>query len=584
MTDHSLTLGSLLLTGSVADADYDFTFDVLADGATFGVAQGVQEVVRSLLADGDLVRVTRYGNREVSFRVQIEGPTLGSLAHGEAALRAEIGRRNLLTWQAPDVLAVPTVFEVVASEMAQTFDDLDELKRRRTFVVTLTCAPFARSAEAVTVDALVVPGSDITETVNDADATTGWSASAGNPAGGSSTPTVTDEGTYVQATSTMPPPAGAGRWTLDLTLVVAAVDMTDTPYLRVRTLGSGGTGLDFWVKYSGGSRHVIPTVSRLISATVTEHFLDVTAVGVPLTGLVIRRNGEGPVTLTTGVDDVSRTNTLTQVSARQITRVLDVGGTERTPASIHVQSEDGTTELGQVIVHTCPEDGSGYSPPLQRWRTVGQTRTPDATAFSGNYEEINVTSWIAEVPTSALPEGGYTLLARLRCQSAATVTVTWSTSTIFPDATTQEGFTVGTVQHTFDASNVWNLVKMEALTLPSVRTMAGKVQIALQVAAASPVVTLDEAWLFRVDDDCALTFMETERPHLWLDSPDVTSSVPRIWIGDGFDTKVHPGEGLGQMGTHVLSPDGTAVFTAALTDYPETDATFFRRWHSNAAS
>jgi hypothetical protein len=109
------------------------------------------------------------------------------------------------------------------------------------------------------------------------------------------------------------------------------------------------------------------------------------------------------------------------------------------------------------------------------------------------------------------------------------------------------------------------------------------VQIALQVAAASPVVTLDEAWLFREDDDCALTIVKTARPHLWLYSPDLTSPVPRVWIGDGLTTRVHPGTGLEGMGAHVLSPEGTAVFTAALTDYPLTDATFYRRWHSNAA-
>jgi hypothetical protein len=574
MTDHSLTLGSLLLTGSVPDADHDFTFDVLADGATFGVAQGVQEVVRSLLADGDLYRITRYGNREVSFRVQIEGPSLGSLAHGEAALRAEVGRPNLLTWQPPDALSVPTVFEVVASEMAQTFDDLDELKRRRVFVVTLTCGPFARSADAVTVDALdPPPGSVTTVAITDADAVTGWSANAGGSAVG-----VTDQGSYVQATFP----------STQLTIIytpAAPVSLGVSRYILLEM--SGSTPTYFSVDGGSGAVGVTPISARATTSGTVVYVLDVGpsftlhGLSVARKGALVAGAGQAP---TLNVHDVTATDTLPQVSPRQITRIIEVGGTERTPASIHVQSEDGVDDLGLIIVHTCPEDGSGYSPPLQRWRTVGQARTDDATAFSGTYESINVTSWVAEVPTSALPEGGYTLLARLRAQSAATVTVTWSTSTIFPDATTQEGFTVGTVQHTFDVGNVWNLVKMEALTLPSVRTQAGKVQIALQVAAASPVVTLDEAWLFRVDDDCALTIVETERPHLWLDSPDLTSPVPRIWVGDGLTTKVHPGEGLHQMGSHVLSPEGTAVFTAALTDNPLTEATFYRRAHSNAAS
>jgi hypothetical protein len=55
-----------------------------------------------------------------------------------------------------------------------------------------------------------------------------------------------------------------------------------------------------------------------------------------------------------------------------------------------------------------------------------------------------------------------------------------------------------------------------------------------------------------------------------------------VWIGD-LDTKVHPGEALVAMGNHILSPAGTSVFTAALVNNPDTEATFYRRWHSNAA-
>lgn len=575
---HSLTLGSLLLTDPLPDDDHGYTFSVLAEGAGFGVAQGVREVVTSLLADGDIVRTTRFGNREVSFAVQIEGPTLGALAHGEAALRAELGRRNTLTWQAPDVLSVPTVFDVVDSEMQQTFDDLDELRRKRTFVVSLTCSPWARSADLVTVDALSVGASTVS--IDDGTSAAGWTGSyEGSPAVVSTAWEAGSVGVAELDDAVTAP----DTWTMTRT---GAVDFTSTPYLvvEVRTLASDAAppinvsasadvaplSLLSVRREAGSAYYEMIFDLRGTGATSALTFTHTSRVGDPWSGMFIRQ--------------LSRTSEPPGITARQQARIVDVGGTERTPASIHVQTASGTGSLGQCIVHTCPEDGSGYSPPLQRWRTVGQTRTPDATAFSGTYESINTTSWIAEVPTSALPEGGYVLMARLRAQTAATVTVTWSTSTIFPDATTQEGFTVGTVQHTFDAGNVWNLVKMDALTLPSVRTKAGKVQIALQVAAASPVVTLDEAWLFREDDDCALTIVETARPHLWLDSPDFDSPVPRVWIGDGSTTKVHPGVGLKAMGSHVLSPEGTAVFTAALTDNPSTDATFYRRWHSNAAS
>jgi hypothetical protein len=568
--DHSLTLGSLLLTDSVEDPDHGFVFNVLASGMSTGSGAAVKEIVTSLLADGDLVRITRYGNREVSFSVEITGPTLGALAHGEAALRAEVGGGNTLTWQAPDVLSVPTVFEVAASEMAQTFDDLDELRRRRTFMVSLTCSPAARSADAVTVEAIEAPPvTPTTVTVNAADATAGWSVNSGS--------SLVDAGTYLTASTT-----GS---LLTLVLTLAPFNLTGTPYVTVEMAGSVPTY--FSVDTGSGPVAITPWLAR---ATGTGTVLYVFEVGeVDLYAISVTRKGS-PVGGAGGfhtfhMHDVSATDTPPQVSPRQITRVIEVGGTERTPASIHVQSEDGIDALGQCIVHTCPEDGSGYSPPLVRWRVSGSgSGATDATAFSGEYEVINTTSWVAEVPTSALPEGGYILVARLRAQTAGVVSITWSTSTIFPDAVTQQGFTVGAFNHDFAVGNEWEIVPIEVLSLPSVRTKAGKVQIALQVAAASPVVTLDEAWLFRDDDDCALTIVETDQPHLWLDSPDLDSPVPRVWIDDGDATRVHPGEGLKAMGAHVLSPEGTAVFTAALTDYPLTDATFYRRWHSNAAS
>lgn len=574
MTDHSLTLGSLLLTDSVAEETHGYVFNVLASGMSTGSGSPVKDVVTSLLADGDLVRITRYGNREVVFSVEITGPTLGALAHGEAALRAEIGRRNLLTWQAPDVLSVPTVFEVVASEMAQTFDDLDELGRRRTFALALTCTPHALSADPVTVEALSAGSSTVV--VDTCDATTGWAAATSVP----------PDSLSQSAGAVWSTDATGGNDAMGL-LRSASIDVSAHPYFVLEWKANPGTG--YTILGLPAAADTFPDeINRTALTDGWVRSMWLVAPGDLDSGFQFAYVNTDTVTEEgdyLGIREVRKTDVPPGQTARQLTRIISVGGTERTPASIHVQSEDGTTALGQCIVHTCPEDGSGYSPPLVRWRVSGTgSGSTDATAFSGEYEEINVTSWVAEVPTSSLPEGGYILVARLRAQTAGPVSITWSTSTIFPDAVTQQGFTVGAFNHDFAVGNEWEIVPIEVLSLPSVRTQAGKVQIALQVAAASPVVTLDEAWLFRDDDDCALTILETEQPHLWLDSPDVSSAVPTIWIGDGVDTKVHPGEGLNGMGTHVLSPEGTAVFTAALTDYPLTDATFYRRWHSNAAS
>lgn len=567
---HSLTLGNLLLTDSFPDTDNDFKFDVLADGVGFGVAAGVKEVITSLLSDGDLIRTTRYGNREVSFVVEITGPDLASLAHGEAALRREIGGGNTLTWQPPDDFAVASVFEVVDSEMSQKFDDLDELGKRRQFTLTLTCSPFARSANMVTVEALAVGPTPTTVSVSTADATTGWSTVA--PA------TLGQTGGYVYCTMTSA--YGSGGEGAHYLFFAAATNPA-TPYVVVEWQAT----LPVSFTPTLLAAPVVQTMNLPDGWTRTVY--DTT--GLSYGALTFRAVPLG----TTGqyrIRDVKRTNVPPSVSPRQVSRIIEVGGTERTPASIHVEATTGGDgHNGLVIVHTAPEDGSGYSPSLRRWRTSASTGPviTDATTLSGGREPIAFAAggFVAEVPTSALPEGGYVLMARMRMASGpVTVGLSWSTSTIFPGSTGQQGYTNGSVKVPFN-NTAWRIVPVAVLSLPSVRTKSGKVQIVFQVPTTDHAqVEIDEGWLFRADDDCALTIVTTFQPHLWLDSPDVTSSVPRIWTGDERSLQVHPGEALQAMGNHVLHPDGTAVFTASLSDNPATEATFYRRWPNNAAS
>lgn len=588
---HGLQIGTLDLVDGFSDEGYELR--VLADGASFGSPEAKVKQIVSALADGDLVSYDRAGNRVVEFSVQITAPDGVALAAGEAALRRELYRPNTVTWTPPSSFSPPTVFDVLTSEGQPSFNDLDEIHNRRIVKVTLTCAPHARSATFSTVAALAPPPAvPTTATVNDADSTTDWSATISTyTIDGPSAPvalTVTDQGAYVRA-------QGTGTWpSVEIVLAVAATDMTTTPYLQVEM--SGDAPSVFVLTFNGGSLAVAasPILTRATPAGTTLYVFD--AAGMAgfndLSGFKARRSkfyAPNPETVTLNVHDVTRTDTLPQVTARQVSRTIEVGGTERTPGSIHVSSENGIDPLELAIVHTCPEDGSGYSPPLRRWRVSGEVETPSATALSGFFEDIAVDpgGFVAEVPTSALPEGGYVLCARMHAPGGTypeVATLAYSTSTIFPDSTTQQGYVNGTVEITFPDAD-WIIVPVAVLSLPSVRTAAGHVQIVLQVTSTDhPNVYLDEAWLFRADDDCALTIVETDQPHLWLDSPDITSPVPRVWVGDSVETRVHPGEGLHAQGAHVLSADGTTVFTAALTDWAAVDASFYRRYHSNAAT
>lgn len=581
MADHSLTLGSVLLTDSVPDGTNDFVFNVLADGMSFGANSPVQEVVKSLLADGDLVRITRSGNREVSFSVEITGPTLASLADGEAALRQQVGGSNTLTWQPPDALAPATVFEVVASSMVQQFDDLSELRRRRTFALTLTCSPFARSASLTSITALAPPpGTLVTATINNADTVTGWSALAysGFGPGASSSPvTVTDQGLFVQAT------AITNR--LGLSLTVASVSMATTRYVVVETSGTSAK-LSFEMTMGGVTASYLPVASMATATGTTLYTLD--AGTGSFTGITVyTAQSSKAVSQTINVHDVSRTNTIAQVANREAAAVVRLGGTERTPCSLQVNALAGEL-VGIGIVHTSPESGIGYSPALRPRRIAGNTVTTNSSLISGASEGVTANPIIATVPVRSLPEDGYSLVAVMRSSVVGTFPLTYSVRTAF-SGNYIGGTGARVAQATFGAANTWTIVPLGNLVLPPVRASQDAfVQLDLyRTIVGAEVIELDEWWAFRMGEDCALTMVQSPRAYLWLDSPDVTSPVPRVWVGNNLDRSDahHPAFWLINQGNHVLHPDGTTIFVAAGgIANPTVTATAYRRWHSNAAS
>lgn len=553
----------------------DYPYSVDAD-STVDIGEPEVEVVTipGSLADGDLEREIRSGNRTYVLSVYIEGPTMGDLAENEAALRRELKKPSvLLTHDPGDGLGFASVYEVQVARMKPDRQDLHESHLIRRVTLTFTCGPFARSVDAVTVPALAYTSGSVV--VDTCDATTGWSTGII-----ANTDTLSTSGGAVWSTDT------SGNDAASL-YRAASIDVSAHPFFVLEWKATP-SAIGFLVLGIPAATNQFPSELRRVA--LGDGWFRSTwsvAAGDLNSGFQLSFSGTGVDAL--GIREVVKSGVLPGTTPRQLSRIIEPGGTERTPASIHVQTESGTGQLTQVIVHTCPEDGSGYSPPLRRWRTVASTGpvTTDATTYSGGYEPIAFVAggFIAEIPTSALPEGGYTLLARVKLSASApaNVTIFYSTSTLFPGSVIQDGFTNGSETITLTDTN-WTLVPITTLSLPSVRTQAGKVQVVLQTSTTHSQVYLDEAWLFREDVDCATSITNNPLPHLWLDSPDADSPVSTVWIGDGLSTKVHPSTGLVAQGSHILSPGGTAVFTAALVDNPATDATFFERWPNYAAS
>ena len=571
------TLGSLVLT------DYPFAVEF---GGNHGAPESTTELRQSMLADGDLVSNVRSGNREVTLTVHVEGADLGEVAINEALLRAECRRPSELTFDPGDDLAPASVFQVLSASMVHARDDNEEMHNLHRWELTLTCAPFARSANATTLFALAPPPeAPIVESITNADTTTGWSAAGSTysyPAGPSNvTVPVTDGGSNVTASI-------AGDWpSLQLTYTLSApVSMASTRYLVIEVSGTAPSS--FRMIVDGVASTPTPALTRATSPATVLYVFDTGGGTLSSFGIVSDKSGSLGASITLRAHDAYRTNTLPQVNTRQTSGVIEVGGTERTPCSLKLIPGAGEA-LGVAIVHTSPEEGTGYSPSLRQYRASGNTVTQESGRLSGAREPVNANPVVALVPISSLPEDGYSLVAFMRSSVVGTFSFEWQARTIV-NGSYYLGGDSGTAQARFFDANTWTLVPLAMTTLPPVRaTEGGTVQLNItHTPVGAEVIDMDEWWAFRMGDDCALTIVqEFETSFLWLDSPDSSSPVPRIWVGGNSDRsdQHHPGvEGLIAQGNHVLHPDGTSVFAASTgITHPTLSATYYKRWHSNAA-
>lgn len=571
--------------GSLDLTEYPFSVD-RENAVDVGEPEMVVVSTPSQLADGDLERTVRHGNRTYVLPIYIEGPTLADVADAEALLRAELRRTGLtLTHDPGDSWAVPSVYEVQTVRMALSRDDTHESHLIRRWTLTLVCGPWTRSSSAVTVQAIAPPpggGTPTTASITTADTTTGWSATSLGP-GGPTSPAVVDIGDGVSASD----------YAIQLKLMYALptpVAPTGTPYVTVDLAGTTptqfvGIGLDVAV----GPMPVAAT--QVLPTGVVRYYLAVDTTKT-LSGLHIVWNGsaagaDGPQSVTFSVYDISRTDTLPSITTHQSARSLEVSGTERSPASINIAPGGSGTSLGWTIVHTTPETLAGYSPALRQFRTSGNTVTSSSTLMSGGREPVNSTPVVAQVPLASLPEGEYAIAALMRSTVVGTFPIFYEARTLLPGIGYLGG-TSDTVSATFTATNTWTLIPLDVVTLPPVRSNGAFVQLNLsRTPVAAEVIDLDEWWTLRMGDDCATTILYDNAGFLWLDSPDVSSGVPRIWVGGNSNRSDahHPSFNLYAQGAHALHPDGTAIFVATSgLEYPNVSATYYPRYHSNAAS
>lgn len=583
-------------TGSLLYGSLDFSasgggpFYALSEGFTAGAPVTLTQALPRLLLDGEDVAGDRSSNREITFTVEIEAGDAIALAEAEAQLIAEVTKpRNALTWTPPN-LGVPTVFDTFRGSARQVFNDLDEVMCcKRTFEVTIAALPFGHSVDEVVEAGLTTAATPVTTLVDACDSATGWTGSGALSV---------DTSVYATPTGALRqyPSASGGHYSATFART-GGIDLTGTPYVTVQvydldpSTGSHNVNVAMWadgvkltpVGSSAGSAFGWNRYRFFCSDT------SVSALRVVVSG------GADGGSAVTRIDDLNKTNQLsTGGTARESLRSIPVRGSVRTPGALAIHHD--TSALGDVLVYTSDDLGSGYRPDLRRWRTAGGTVTADANLISGSSEPISnsgasPTTWL--IPATNLPPGPYVLMARLKDSAGGSYVLTSA-------AQTKMGTNaVGTAQQVTTRTAIgtgYSIVPLGVLHLPPVAVPIGTgaaVQVTL-LAPTGATITLDEAWLFHLDGVLTQVACGTTTPaaggsssRLWIDYPSVDQPAGGIWVGtqaDRSDAR-SAGPDLAAFGQHAYAPPQTLAFVVTSNALaPAVDLAYLPRWHTNAAS
>lgn len=488
----TLTLGELGAFDLVGEGD-SWLCATLAGTDIAGNPIPVEVAIQSLIQDGSVSFTEHYDNSTLTILVCLTGPDAAALDAGAAALFAQVGKPNVLTYTGPQALE-PIAWDVVNSHFERSWDDLAEVRGDRYYTVTLTCLPFRRATvETVTV-ALPAAGTT-TVNVDDGTSAVDWIGFPG---------TVIAAGGAVSVTG----PAATGKQGLWMALQ-EIVDTSDTPYVVVDWSVTATSQPVLRLNASGTNASVdpgdgvgYPKIAEAASpiAGYTRSWFLVTDPSVPYLrfdlatfsfgGADESRIPPGPRVFS--IANIDRTDT-PPGTARQQLRRIPIRGSARTPGAIAIEHE--TNALGDVLAYFWPDDGSGSIPNTRQFQTAGGSSV-DAAAVSGVRTQITTSAFVAEIPTRRLHSGGHLLEARLKAASTLDATVTWAATTMVNGV--DLGPTVGGTR-VIGLTSGYAFIPLGRLVLPTrgVDPAGAGAVVRLTISAtASGAVNLDEAWLF----------------------------------------------------------------------------------------
>lgn len=598
-----LLLGPLDLMGLAPSGGARFKLEALSTdaGTSWGNADTVDVQMRSFLQHGSLVETEGWENRTIIIAVSVTGAINDDNGAAEAALLTQLHRQNTLTYK-PETATVRTVFPVLTATLVPVDDDyLEAFEAEIVYQIRLTCRPFARGENLITVDAVPVDPGAMPEVVEDITAgSTGWSAygTSGTVTG----PTVDTDGVTVEV-ATLPAPGGH-TVQLDVQKTYPETDTTVNRFI----------GVD-WA-FNVAASDIVLTIADAHGVTIlnavasdaspdnpglTRTYFDVGTMGIDSFttlrfAVASYPTSTSPVTLTVKMFVV--TGALPSVTAKQQLRRFGIEGSMPTTGSIKVAHDDEA--LGDVVVYTCRGNVGGYTPALRGSEFA--PGTPDATAVSGARDTLDSAGKGYEVANENLPDGDYLVLARVKVNFGAGGTdpvlrgvALGGIGSGFPadyDRFLDPGLNLEDLA-TFYPDDEWCLIPVAEMHLPVLSSPA-----ALGTTTAFEFSDPGDTGKIKLDDIFLLNLTigqitqvacGTDAPtpggtasKLWIDSPDTgNGGQPQIWRGTQDDRSDAYGAWVfaEAIDIHEFDPqqDGVTVFTITTnpTSAPAVSFTYY---------
>lgn len=555
-------------------------------GLSLGNAVPITQQLQTFLQYGSVVVNNGWENRDLVVTVRVKG-TGAQMAAAEAALFAEVGKPNTLTYTPPASGSPATVFNVFYSSFEATPDDLMEQAAtagRRLYTIRLTCDPFAYSATLTTVAALAASGSTTTN-VDTGSSTTGWTATVN---GGAVSPAVVSGAVVATGGSAM-----SGVIPVVMTRVSLGATTSSTKYLIVDwRVGTGAWSDSFTATGDGTALTMVANgPSPTTGYTRTTFFVAASSLST-LVLTVATDSGASLVTRSVSIDNVAVSDVRpTMGSARQQLRSLAIAGSAPTIGSLSIQHS--TTSLGHTLVYTCPDDGAGYVPACSSYRVSGPGLTADAGTVSGFHGIMNAGTTTYNILPSSLPAGEYLLMASIG-GTTATGTVSY-TFTPQVNSTTVGPVLSGSAVVT--TTPAYTFFRLGMVHLPSVDLPPNPLAWMQLTLASTATQFLDEVYLFNLTTGdltqvaCGTGTAASGGPanRLWIDSPSLLNgALGRYLMGFAADRSdaysAYPSAAA--VGVHEFLPPSVKVFTVTNNPTAAADVsfTFYSAWPNSAGS